>query len=516
MRANSIFNHILGPVMRGPSSSHTAASYRIAKTVCELFGEEIKLASFKFDTGGSYGQVYDRQGSDLAIACGLLGLKLEDERFFKALELAKERGLEIDFSVGKVEGDDHPNAVEIEVTAKGGRCLKFLARSIGGGLFVITRIDNLPVHITGEGYDLLVLMDQGSLPEVDRLLERDGWAIRDLRKSPDQDQVMLLAGSTRAVEDTFIEDLRGIPGVMKATCASLVFFPQAGEPLFRCAEEMVALAEKRGNSLGELAVEYESVLLDMRPEEVMAEMGRRLDIMSSAVERGLSDGDLPMQLLEPSAHRIFAAEREGRVALGGILTRAAARAMAAMHVNSAMGVVCAAPTGGSAGAIPGVIVTLMEERRLSREDAIRALFAAGAIGLIILNRGTFAAEEAGCQVEIGAAGAMAAAAVVEAVGGSVVQAADAAAISLQNTLGMPCDLVQGAVEIPCHTRNAVAASSAFINADLIMGGYRNPISLDETIDASISAGRSLPSELRCTARGGLATAPSARSLTRRK
>ena len=78
---------------------------------------------------------------------------------------------------------------------------------------------------------------------------------------------------------------------------------------------------------------------------------------------------------------------------------------------------------------------------------------------------------AGCQVEIGAAGAMAAAAVVDAAGGSVSEAADAAGIAFQNTMGSVCDLVQGIVEIPCHTRNAVAASSAFVCADLVMGGY---------------------------------------------
>ena len=129
-------------------------------------------------------------------------------------------------------------------------------------------------------------------------------------------------------------------------------------------------------------------------------------------------------------------------------------------------------------------------------------------------RGTFAAEEAGCQVEIGAAGAMAAAAVVEAAGGNVRQAVDAAAISLQNTMGSVCDMVQGVVEIPCHTRNAVAASSAFVCADLVLGGYVNPIPLDETIDAAIAAGRMLPRELRCTALGGLAATPSARSMLR--
>jgi L-serine dehydratase len=133
----------------------------------------------------------------------------------------------------------------------------------------------------------------------------------------------------------------------------------------------------------------------------------------------------------------------------------------------------------------------------------------------VARRATFAAEVAGCQVEIGAAGAMAAAAVVEAAGGSAAQAADAAAVALQNTMGSVCDLVQGLCEIPCHTRNAVAASSAFVCADLILGGYVNPIPLDETIDASFASGRMLPSELRCTAKGGLATTPSAQALIKK-
>jgi L-serine dehydratase len=107
---------------------------------------------------------------------------------------------------------------------------------------------------------------------------------------------------------------------------------------------------------------------------------------------------------------------------------------------------------------------------------------------------------------------MAAAAVVEVSGGSAKQAADAASISFQNTMGSVCDLIQGIVEIPCHTRNAVAASAAFVCADLILGGYCNPIPLDETIDAVISVGKSMPIELRCTSLGGLAITPSALAL----
>jgi L-serine dehydratase len=190
--------------------------------------------------------------------------------------------------------------------------------------------------------------------------------------------------------------------------------------------------------------------------------------------------------------------------------------MAVMHVASGMGIVCAAPTGGSAGTLAGVVATLTEELGLDRAGAALALFAASAIGVILATRATFAAEVAGCQVEIGAAGAMAAAAVAEARGGTPQQAADAAAVALQNTMGSVCDPVQGMVEIPCHTRNAVAASSAFVCADLVMGGYSNPIPLDETIDAAYAVGRMLPHELRCTALGGLAVTPSALRLGRRR
>jgi L-serine dehydratase len=109
---------------------------------------------------------------------------------------------------------------------------------------------------------------------------------------------------------------------------------------------------------------------------------------------------------------------------------------------------------------------------------------------------------------------MAAAAVVEAVGGTARQAADAAAVAFQNSMGSVCDLVQGIVEIPCHTRNATAASSAFVCADLVMGGYDNAIPLDETIDTVLAVGKMLPPELRCTARGGLAASPSARTMKR--
>jgi L-serine dehydratase len=277
---------------------------------------------------------------------------------------------------------------------------------------------------------------------------------------------------------------------------------------------MVAWAGGNARSLGRAALAYEATLLGLSEDEVLAEAIRRYRVMRDGVHTGLDQDLPPMQLLPPSARQIARAEAAGNTYAGGLHTRAAARALAVMHVNAASGVVCAAPTAGAAGTLPAVLVTLAEEKELAEQEIGLALLAAAGVGLVVANRATFAAEVAGCQVEIGAAGAMAAAAVVEAAGGSARQACDAAAIAFQNTMGSVCDLVQGIVEIPCHTRNAVAASSAFVCADLILGGYANPIPLDETVDAVYAVGKMLPCELKVTALGGLALAPSARALPR--
>jgi L-serine dehydratase len=326
--------------------------------------------------------------------------------------------------------------------------------------------------------------------------------------------VLLTARTEISADPDAVSGLRELPGVTDIWVVSPVFFVRKGETLFESAEEMVTVAEDRDLSLGEIGLAYEVELLGMTKTEAIDEVLRRYEVMEESVIAGLDDSRSDMLLLAPTASRVFGAERDGAVAVGGIHTRAAARAMAVMHHCNSRGVVCAAPTGGSAGTVPGVVVSLAEERELSRMQTALALFAASAVGLIVARRATFAAELAGCQVEIGVSGAMAAAAVVEAVGGTARQAADAAAVSLQNTMGSPCDPVAGTCEVPCHTRNAVAASSAFTCADLILGGYTNPIPLDETIDASYEVGKALPSELRCTAKGGCAVTPSALDLPR--
>ena len=512
----SIFNEVLGPIMHGPSSSHTAASFHIGSLVRSLLNDEPQTVRITFAEKGSYAEVYHQQGSDLAFATGLLGWPIIDERFFDALDEAHEAGMSLSFDVAVLGEDDHPNAIEICGISKGGREIRVNARSIGGGAIELRGFNGWQVMITGDAHDHLVEARRSVEEKIIEALTRDGKALGEPVLTERDDDALIAIQRLRPLGGDELDELKKINGVKDVWITRPIMFPKPGEPIFTSGEEIVRFAEKNGFTLGEVALAYEAALLGITKEEAIEEMWRRYNIMRDAVENGLNGQIRGMQLLEPSAQEIFNREKSGSLAIGGLHTRAAARAMAAMHVNSSMGVVCAAPTGGAAGTIPGVITTLAKEKGLDKDHVTKALFSASAVGLILAIRGTFAAEVAGCQVEIGAAGAMASAAVVEAAGGSVQQALDAAAISFQNTMGSPCDLVQGIVEIPCHTRNAVAASSAFVCADLILGGYQNPIPFDETINAVMEVGRMLPRELRCTALGGLANTPSARSLRRLK
>lgn len=512
----SILNDVLGPVMRGPSSSHTAASYCIAQLAIALFDARPVSVRVTFDPAGSYGQVYRQQGVDLAFAMGLLDLPLTDTTFFHALDSVSSRGIDLKFCVHPLDHPDHPNTADIRLQAADGKTLALRARSIGGGSVEIMRIDGWSVRVTGQTHEVLVELACVAEPRVRALLAADGALIGEPVLQTRDGQALLHAMRRSALARDTRAAIMALDGVARVREAPPVAFVKQGPPLFQSAAGMVALAQARSCSLGRLALAHEASLLGLPEQEVFAEMARRVDLMCAAVLAGLDDKVPDMQLLTPTAGQIFRADAAGKLAIGGLHARIAARALAVMHINSGMGVVCAAPTGGSAGVLPAILATLMEERGIDRERATLAALAAGAIGVIVGTRATFAAETAGCQVEIGAAGAMAAAAVVEAAGGSPQQAADAAAISFQNTMGSVCDLVQGMVEIPCHTRNAVAASSAVVCADLVMGGYINLIPLDETIDAVLSVGRMLPSELRVTSRGGLAVTPSALRLQRRR
>ena len=509
----SVLNDVMGPVMRGPSSSHTAGAYRIARLCTALAGDRPRSVRCTFDPDGSYAPTYKALGVDLAFAAGLLGWDMSDTRYQEVLTAASEHGIELSFDVAPLEHADHPNTIRIVIEASPADTLTLWAKSTGGGIIEIYRLNDWQIRIDGKSWEILFVLDSkdvanSSTHRVTQLPADEACISSQNRGAHFFFQYTF---KNRPSDET-AERLQTAHGVSHFRRTDPIFYPQVGEALFESAKELVETAENRGWSLGETGQAYECQLLGLTKDEINREMLNRYGVMKASVQEGLDSTTVNMPFTQPSAHRIWQAEKAGSLPLGGLQTRAAIRAMACMHICNSKGVVCAAPTGGSAGVIPGVLMTLEEEEGSSPEHAAKALFAASSVGLIVARRATFAAEMAGCQVEIGVAGAMAAAMVVEVAGGSARQAADAAAVALQNTMGSVCDPVGGGCEIPCHTRNAAAASSAFLCADLVMGGYPNPIDLDETVDASYAVGKALPRELRCTVLGGIAITPSAKSL----
>lgn len=208
-----------------------------------------------------------------------------------------------------------------------------------------------------------------------------------------------------------------------------------------------------------------------------------------------------------------AAELDDKMPLDmGVLNGCMRNAMAVMENGCAHRVVVAAPTAGSSGVIPASVVGVGRTLGRTEGEILDALWAAGLVGAFIANQATFGAEVAGCQAEIGAASCMAAAGVVQLLGGTVEEGFHAAALAMQSLLGLICDPVAGLVEFPCIQRNVTASVMAAAAANMAMKGVRSPIPLDETIKAMLDVGRALPASLRCTCEGGLCATPTGRQL----
>ena len=240
------------------------------------------------------------------------------------------------------------------------------------------------------------------------------------------------------------------------------------------------------------------------------------EVMKNAAMSGIATGMKSVSgLTGGDAATYYNYLRNHKSLLGSMESKAVAYALGTSGYNAAMGVVVACPTAGAAGIVPGVLIAAQEEYGFSDREAVYGLLTASAIGGVVATRATISGAAGGCQAECGTAAAMAAAALVEVMGGSARQCVDAAALALKNCLGLACDPVAGLVEVPCVKRNGVYAVMAISAADMALAGIRSFIPLDEVIDAMYQIGCSMPSCIRETAEGGLAATPTGVAARRR-
>ena len=280
--------------------------------------------------------------------------------------------------------------------------------------------------------------------------------------------------------------------------------------MFESVQDWFDLAEAEGISLAEASLRREAKETGAEREEIRERIREALEVMDEAVEEGLaSEEESPSGLTGGRARRL---EHEGPRIFGEGFTGMLARAVATLEVNARMGLIVAAPTAGAAGVVPGVLLTLAEERGWSREDLVDGMLVAGAVGAVIAHRASIAGAGGGCQAETGSAAAMSSAAVTWLEGGDAEQVGHAVALTLQGMLGLICDPVAGLVEIPCAYRNASAAVQAVACAEMALAGLDFPIPPDEVIDVMGEVGRKMDVRFRETALGGLAASPTGRRL----
>ncbi|QCK82493.1 L-serine ammonia-lyase, iron-sulfur-dependent, subunit alpha [Geobacillus kaustophilus NBRC 102445] len=285
--------------------------------------------------------------------------------------------------------------------------------------------------------------------------------------------------------------------------------------MFRNVAELVALAEKDNIKIAEVMIRQEVEVSGRSREEIIAQMDRHLAVMERAVEKGLRGVVSRSGLTGGDAVRMQRYIAGGRFLSGETILDAVSKAMATNEVNAAMGVICATPTAGAAGVVPGTLFAVKEKLRPTRMEMIEFLFTAGAFGYIVANNASISGAAGGCQAEVGSAAGMAAAALVELAGGTPSQAAEAMAIALKNMLGLVCDPVAGLVEVPCVKRNAMGAANAMIAADMALAGIKSRIPCDEVIEAMYRIGAAMPVALKETAQGGVAATPTGRAIAAR-
>ena len=268
--------------------------------------------------------------------------------------------------------------------------------------------------------------------------------------------------------------------------------------------EWVRLARQHG-SIAQAAVTAQANESGVTEEKVRMMMKHHLHCMQDAVQNGLDEKLRSVSgLTGGQAALMLRYMQAGKSLCGSLLGKAEVYAHATAECNACMGKIVAAPTAGACGILPGAIIAMMEEKGVTEEQAVEALFVAAAIGQSIATQASISGAEGGCQAECGSAAAMAAAALTYLQDGTAQQCADAAAFALMNLLGLVCDPVGGLVEVPCVYRNVGSSGVAFTAADMVLSGICCPIDPDEVIQAMKEVGDALPSSLRETGEGGCA------------
>jgi L-serine dehydratase len=509
-----IFNNVLGPVMRGPSSSHTAASLSLGTIARQLLGEQPVMAEFQFDPNGSLATTYLSQGSAMGLAGGMLGLSITDPSLTEWENLSQKAGLIISYKIEDI-GASHPNTYTATITGKDGSKISFTAISTGGGAIKFIEINGSSVDFDGSGYDVI--------SRFKNLSGRD-FLLNSLTTTDDNTILIRETGDHIHIHSS--TDLADHSTIFRLKASKDLFWVLSTDPVmpvimkenpvmpFDNIFEFTELIKKKGVKLSDYAVNYETSAGNISEHEVLNMSEEYMGIIKNSVKQGLGGTKFSDRILHTQSTFIAEAEKKGKLIPDPLMNEIIASVSAIMETKSSLGLIVAAPTAGSCGTVGGVLIPAAKLMKKDSQTLSRALLAAGLFGVFIADITGFAAEEGGCQYECGAASGMAAAGLAELAGADALTALNAGGMALQNMIGLVCDPVANRVEVPCLGKNIMAALNALASANMALAGFNPVIPAGEVMEAMKAVGCSMPHALRCTGKGGLSTSPSSEKIAK--
>jgi L-serine dehydratase len=438
----------------------------------------------------------------MGIEGGLLGLDITDERMKVTESYARQRGITIEYQVSSFP-TDHANTVRLTLRGISGKKIQIIAVSLGGGSFEIRSVNGFPVQLCGDLYGILIFTETepGTGDDlkiitpagVEFSSERGGVVTKYEFKSSYPFPAELI---------TQLQNHPGIDGISVINPIMPVIAGRETEMPFTTIQSLIDYAREQGANLGRMGLIYEKCISGIREEALINKMKEIIRIIHGSIDTGLRGTYYADRILQQQSHLIGKAEKEGKIK-DSVVNRIIAYVSALMESKSAMEVVVAAPTAGSCGTLGGSLRAIAENRDSSDDELIKAYFAAGIAGAYFAQGPGFSAEEHGCQVECGAAAGMAAAGIVQLMGGTAKQALDAASMAIQNMIGLVCDPVGDRVEVPCLGKNISAAVNAYSSAIMAVAGFDAVIPLDQVIETVSRVSKTMPTCVKCTGKGGL-------------
>ena len=473
---------IIGPKMMGPSSSATAGMARLGSTAHKFLTGPVQHIDLRFVPAME--DSYYAWRSHLALIGGVIGIAEDDSRLLQAMDLCREKGITLSYSLFPEPAPPMLLTVQITCRQKDGTVHSLYGISVGGGSIAVEKIDGFAVKPTATEAHLFVFADKDVEGALLSCLPGGKLASKDCREG----RYLLCIAVAKDGHEEMAEKARKVPGVTRVQYlepfSDLGFVPH--EPLFTDYAQILELSQKTGKTVPELAMDYEENRSGRSRQEIWDQMAGMLEVMKTSARESMTETMTPLCGFNGGneGKKIQAAYEKGILMGGTVMPEALAMAVSIMEYSGSCHNIVACPTAGCSGLVPACLLVTAQKRGYTDKQLIESLFVAAAIGVVMAHhKVSFSGNNGGCQGEVGVGSAMTASALAYLGGGDTDTILQACALAMKNILGLLCDPLKTTGEVPCIKRNGIGVGNAFSGCDMALSGVRSFIPPDEVIDS---------------------------------